>query len=126
MTLDTEDQEVLSDSAKLLLESLDACLRKGNGLFLDRPPELYEWAIVLEVLKNDAAGRLTVAKHLVEATGKSDNTIRSAIERFLASNLVMPVQMIGRSVLYAPTAELKARLNAIADKRPPEQNADRK
>ena len=66
-----------------------------------------DWILIHLLLQNDAAGRGTVVKHVIETVGCSPGTVRTMFQRFHKSGYIEQQQRIGRSELYRPTAKLK-------------------
>lgn len=66
------------------------------------------------MIANDAKGRATVTKNVVEITGRAYGTIRAALVRFEQLGFIESQQRIGRSELYMPTPEFKALINQTA------------
>ena len=66
-----------------------------------------DWILIDLLLQNDASGRGTVVKHVIETVGCSPGTVRTMFQRFHKSGYIEQQQRIGRSELYRPTAKLK-------------------
>ncbi len=66
-----------------------------------------DWILINLLLQNDAAGRGTVVKHVIETVGCSPGTVRTMFQRFHKAGYIEQQQRIGRSELYRPTAKLK-------------------
>ncbi len=66
-----------------------------------------DWILIHLLLQNDASGRGTVVKHVIETVGCSPGTVRTMFQRFHRAGYIEQQQRIGRSELYRPTAKLK-------------------
>lgn len=63
--------------------------------------------MLFTILTNEAEGRATVTKNIVEITGRAYGTVRASLHRFEKLGYIEPNQRIGRSELYVPTPLLK-------------------
>lgn len=88
--------------------------RFGNDIFDTPTPHHEDWIMLFAILTNEAAGRATVTKNIVEITGRAYGTVRSSLHRFEELGYIEPNQRIGRSDLYVPTAKMKKTVNAFA------------
>ena len=70
--------------------------------------------MLFAILTNEAAGRATVTKNIVEITGRAYGTVRSSLHRFEEFGYIEPNQRIGRSELYVPTDKTKKTVNEFA------------
>lgn len=110
----TTPVEGLDGSGILFINILLNVFRCGQQLFRTSSPSSEDWAILLTVIANDAKGRATVTKNVVEITGRAYGTIRAALVRFEQFGFIEVQQRIGRSELYTPTAEFKDLINQTA------------
>ncbi len=106
--------EGLDASGILLINILLNAFRCGQKLFHTSSPSSEDWAILLTVISNDAKGRATVTKNVVEITGRAYGTIRAALVRFEQLGFIESQQRIGRSELYMPTPAFKSLINQAA------------
>lgn len=88
--------------------------RFGNNIFDTPTPHHEDWIMLFAILTNEAAGRATVTKNIVEITGRAYGTVRSSLHRFEELGYIEPNQHIGRSELYVPTEKMKKTVNAFA------------
>ncbi len=86
----------------------------GMKAFDTTTPHHEDWIMLFVILANDAMGRATVTKNIVESTGRAYGTVRSSLHRFEELGYIEPNQRIGRSELYVPTALLKTEINQFA------------
>jgi len=86
----------------------------GMSAFDTTTPHHEDWIMMFVIMENEAAGRATVTKNIVELTGRAYGTVRSSLHRFEKLGYIEPVQRIGRSELYVPTALLKQTINQYA------------
>lgn len=86
----------------------------GRAFFDNELPHSEDWAMLFVIIANDAEGRATVTKNIVEVTGRAYGTIRAALVRFENLGYIVSQQRIGRSELYVPTEKLKEYLNEYA------------
>ncbi len=77
-------------------------------------PHHEDWIMMFVIMENEAAGRSTVTKNIVELTGRAYGTVRASLHRFEKLGYIEPVQRIGRSELYVPTPLLKQTINRFA------------
>ncbi len=66
-----------------------------------------DWILIKLLLENDAKGKATVVKHVIEASRCSAGTVRQMFNRFQKYEYIKVYQKIGRSELYRPTAKLR-------------------
>lgn len=100
-----------------IIEFVNAVLslyKTGQKLFNSSVPASEDWAILIVVIANDALGRATVTKNVVEVTGRAFGTIRAALLRFEKLGYIESQQRIGRSELYVPTEKFKRALEESA------------
>ncbi len=90
--------------------------RFGNQVFNTVTPHHEDWIMLFVVLANDAEGRATVTKNIVEITGRAYGTVRASLQRFEKLGYIEPNQRIGRSELYVPTPAMKQAVNDFAKK----------
>ena len=88
--------------------------RFGHDIFDTPTPHHEDWIMLFAILTNEAAGRSTVTKNIVEITGRAYGTVRSSLHRFEELGYIEPNQRIGRSDLYVPTAKMKKTVNVFA------------
>lgn len=88
--------------------------RFGHDIFDTPTPHHEDWIMLFAVLANEAAGRATVTKNIVEITGRAYGTVRSSLHRFEELGYIEPNQRIGRSDLYVPTDKMKKTVNVFA------------
>ena len=88
--------------------------RFGNDIFDTPTPHHEDWIMLFAILTNEAAGRATVTKNIVEITGRAYGTVRSSLHRFEELGYIEPNQRIGRSELYVPTDKMKKTVNEFA------------
>lgn len=88
--------------------------RFGSDIFDTQTPHHEDWIMLFVILTNEAEGRATVTKNIVEITGRAYGTVRASLHRFEELGFIEPNQRIGRSELYVPTATLKKRINTYA------------
>ena len=86
----------------------------GNRIFDTPTPHHEVWIMLFTILTNEAEGRTTVTKNIVEITGRAYGTVRASLHRFEKLGYIEPNQRIGRSELYVPTQLLKKTLNRFA------------
>jgi hypothetical protein len=86
----------------------------GLKAFDTTTPHHEDWVMLFVILANDATGRATVTKNIVELTGRAYGTVRSSLQRFEELGFIEPNQRIGRSELYVPTPLLKTQINQYA------------
>jgi hypothetical protein len=118
--LDFPDLEKLSidgltAEARRYVATLAQIFKSGQSLFQTTIPAAEDWAILLVVIHNEAIGRATVTKNIVEVTGRAFGTVRAALLRFEKLGYIESQQRIGRSELYVPTEKLKSTLNATGE-----------
>lgn len=88
--------------------------RFGHDIFDTPTPHHEDWIMLFAILANEAAGRATVTKNIVEITGRAYGTVRSSLHRFEELGYIEPNQRIGRSDLYVPTDKMKKTVNVFA------------
>ncbi len=88
--------------------------RFGNRIFDTQTPHHEDWIMLFVILTNEAEGRATVTKNIVEITGRAYGTVRASLQRFERLGYIEPNQRIGRSELYVPTAKMKQAVNNFA------------
>jgi DNA-binding MarR family transcriptional regulator len=88
--------------------------RFGHDIFDTPTPHHEDWIMLFAILTNEAAGRATVTKNIVEITGRTYGTVRSSLHRFEELGYIEPNQRIGRSELYVPTDKMKKTVNEFA------------
>ena len=88
--------------------------RFGHDIFDTPTPHHEDWITLFAILTNEAAGRSTVTKNIVEITGRAYGTVRSSLHRFEELGYIEPNQRIGRSELYVPTEKMKKTVNEFA------------
>ena len=88
--------------------------RFASDLFDTQTPHHEDWIMLFVILTNEAEGRATVTKNIVEITGRAYGTVRASLQRFEKLGYIAPNQRIGRSELYVPTPALKKHLNTYA------------
>lgn len=88
--------------------------RFGSDIFDTQTPHHEDWIMLFVILTNEAEGRATVTKNIVEITGRAYGTVRASLQRFEELGYIAPNQRIGRSELYVPTPALKKRINTYA------------
>ena len=99
--------------------------RFGNNLFANATPHHEDWIMLFVILSNEAVGRATVTKNIVEITGRAYATVRCSLTRFETMGYIESNQRIGRSNLYVPTKALKNMINQSAlEFWPPEAEKD--
>lgn len=98
------------DFINILLKSY----RFGNQLFETSTPHHEDWIMLFVILSNEASGRATVTKNIVEITGRAYATVRNSLTRFENMGYIESNQRIGRSNLYVPTDTLKKLINQFA------------
>ncbi len=106
----------LTPAAHGYVSTLARIFKSGQSLFQTTIPTAEDWAILLVVIHNEAIGRATVTKNIVEITGRAFGTVRAALLRFEKLGYIESQQRIGRSELYVPTDKLKTTLNATGEK----------
>jgi hypothetical protein len=107
--------EDLTAEACRYISTLAHIFKSGQSLFQTTNPTAEDWAILLVVIHNEAIGRATVTKNIVEVTGRAFGTVRAALLRFEKLGYIESQQRIGRSELYVPTYKLKSTLNATGE-----------
>lgn len=105
----------LTAEARCYISTLAHIFKSGQCLFQTAIPTAEDWAILLVVIHNEAVGRATVTKNIVEITGRAFGTVRAALLRFEKLGYIQSQQRIGRSELYVPTDKLKSTLNALGE-----------
>jgi len=90
--------------------------RFGNQVFDTKTPHHEDWIMLFVTLANEAEGRATVTKNIVEITGRAYGTVRASLQRFEQLGYLQTKQRIGRSQLYEPTDKMKDTLNSFARK----------
>ncbi len=88
--------------------------RFGHDIFDTPTPHHEDWIMLFAILTNEAEGRATVTKNIVEITGRAYGTVRSSLHRFERLGYIEPNQRIGRSELYVPTDKMKKTVNVFA------------
>lgn len=98
------------------INTLLVSYRFGNDLFDTQTPHHEDWIMLFVILTNEAEGRATVTKNIVEITGRAYGTVRSSLQHFEDLGYIAPNQRIGRSELYVPTPKLKKYIDDYARK----------
>jgi hypothetical protein len=88
--------------------------RFAHDIFDTPTPHHEDWIMLFAILTNEAAGRATVTKNIVEITGRAYGTVRASLQRFEELGYIEPNQRIGRSDLYVPTQKMKKTVNDFA------------
>lgn len=104
----------LDNEAQEFINTLLFGYRFGNRIFDTPTPHHEDWIMLFTILTNEAEGRATVTKNIVEITGRAYGTVRASLHRFEKLGYIEPNQRIGRSELYVPTPKLKKTLNRFA------------
>ena len=104
----------LEDEAQDFINTLLFGYRFGNHIFDTQTPHHEDWIMLFVILTNEAEGRATVTKNIVEITGRAYGTVRASLQRFEDLGFIEPNQRIGRSELYVPTQKMKEAVNALA------------
>ena len=86
----------------------------GKRIFDTKTPHHEDWIMLFTILTNEAEGRATVTKNIVEITGRAYGTVRASLQRFERLGYIEPNQKIGRSEVYVPTPKLKRALNRFS------------
>lgn len=80
--LDKKPIDGLTQDAHCYISTLARAFQCGQALFHTPIPTAEDWAILLVVINNEASGRATVTKNIVEVTGRAFGTVRAALLRF--------------------------------------------
>lgn len=104
----------LDQDAQDFVNTLLFGYRFGNRIFDTQTPHHEDWIMLFVILTNEAEGRATVTKNIVEITGRAYGTVRASLQRFERLGYIEPNQRIGRSELYVPTPAMKKAVNAFA------------
>tara|TARA_B110000971_G_scaffold179446_1_gene185688 strand:+ start:3257 stop:3727 length:471 start_codon:yes stop_codon:yes gene_type:complete len=104
----------LENDAQDFINTLLLSYRFGNHIFDTQTPHHEDWIMLFVILTNEAEGRATVTKNIVEITGRAYGTVRASLQRFEELGYIEPNQRIGRSELYVLTQKMKKAVNAFA------------
>ena len=104
----------LDSDAQEFINTLLFGYQYGKRIFDTKTPHHEDWIMLVTILTNEAEGRATVTKNIVEITGRAYGTVRASLQRFEDMGYIEPNQKIGRSELYVPTIKLKRALNRFA------------
>jgi hypothetical protein len=110
----TKPIQGLENEAQDFINTLLFGYRFGNHIFDTQTPHHEDWIMLFVILTNEAEGRATVTKNIVEITGRAYGTVRASLQRFEELGYIESNQRIGRSELYVPTPKMKKAVNAFA------------
>lgn len=103
----SKSPSALYDEVHVKLEKFVAAQRFAEENFDAKINKHVDWILIQLLLKNDANGRSTVVKHVIESARCSPGTVRVMFNRFQKNGYIEAQEKIGRSELFRPTTKLK-------------------
>ncbi len=90
------------------LDFVMTSLKQGEKMFSGRLRTHADWVLIQVLFENEAAGRGTVVRDVIQAAGGSPGMVRAIFQRFKRAGYIGLQQKVGRQELYQPTAKLRA------------------